>query len=104
MARAVKWVGQAAKLIRFELPIGFVDRNRPDLATVKWAAIVISHFITKSRRRGDPVVIRSADGRVRVWFNAAQDRVIGFAIEANYDGGRTFENPLARYRRRISDE
>jgi hypothetical protein len=98
MRRALTWIDQAEQVLKLELPIGHVDSNQPDLASVKWAALCIGAFIIESRRQGAAVPILDNRRVVRVWFDARRRRVYGFAIEASYDGGRTFENPLTRYR------
>ena len=88
---------QAQRVFERELPNDFVDAHRPDLATIKWAAITIEFFMARSARTGDPLPVLDARRAVRVWFVADQRKVVGFAIEASYDGGLSFENPLTHY-------
>jgi hypothetical protein len=97
MRRKLTWVDQARRVFESELPPDFVDSNRPDLASVRWVAQCIGAFIAQTSRVGNMVPILDEQRIVRVWFEATRSRVLGFAIEASYDGGRTFENPLSRY-------
>jgi len=97
MLRRLIWVDHAKQVFELELPADHVDTNRPDLASVKFAALCIGFFMVKSAREGEAIPILNERRTVRVWFVAKKRSVLGFAIEVSYDGGRTFENPLLRY-------
>jgi hypothetical protein len=97
MRRKLTWIDQAEQVIKSELPPEFVDPNRPDLASVRWAARCIETFIVRTARTGSVIPILDERRFVRVWFEAKKTRILGFAIEASYDGGRSFEDPLLRY-------
>ncbi len=100
MARKIRWVAQAADVIRLQLPPDYVDRCRPDLAQVKLALLTVGHVMSQAPRpRAGPIPILDRRRRVRVWFAARRGEILGFAVECSYDGGRTFTNPLARYAR-----
>ena len=98
MARTLTWVDQARQVFELALPADHVDANRPDLASVKTAAHYISVFMMKSTRVSEAIPILDGRRVVRVWFEARRTKVVGLAIQVSYDGGRTFENPLTRYR------
>lgn len=98
MPRKLIWVDQAKLVFELGLPADQIDSNCPDLASVKFAALCIGALVTRSRHTCEAAPILDERRIVRVWFTSARASVIGFAIEASYDGGRTFENPLSRYR------
>ena len=75
-----------------------MDPQSPDLAGVKQALLVIGDRMLKSARRGDVIAILDEKRLVRVWLTSDEQEVVAFAVEASYDGGRTFANPLSRYR------
>jgi len=97
MLRRLTWVDHAKQVLELGLLADHVDTNRPDLASVKSAALCIGFFMLKSAREGKAIPILDERRTVRVWFVAKKRSVLGFAIEVSYDGGRTFENPLLRY-------
>ncbi len=99
MARQLLWAGQAREVIERGLPVDYADPNRPDLAQIKSAMLVIGMALLRSARRGGPVPVVNATKTVRVWFLLRKHEVLGVAVQCSYDGGRTFVNPLLRYGR-----
>jgi hypothetical protein len=97
MRRKLTWVDQAKRVFESELPPDFIDSNRPDLFSMKWTAIQAGAALQISPDAGDLIVRPRYPTSVRVYFIADKHNVVGFAITASYDGGRTFENPLLRY-------
>jgi hypothetical protein len=97
VVRHFAWVDQARCLLESELPADHLDTERPELASVKFAALCIEIYMRQSGLAGKILPILDQRRWVRVWFMATRRRVEGFAIEASYDGGRTFEDPLSRY-------
>ena len=95
--RKVRWVAQAERLFALELGNEWVDANRPDLATVKCAALIISDRLARGARTGEVMAFRDRSGRVRVWFSADEKKLVGFAIEVRYEGAAEFADPLKRY-------
>ena len=95
--RKLRWVEQARRVIEFALPADYVDRNCPDLAKIKNAMLMIGFFMLESPRRGRHIPILDGRRTVRVRFSADRLEVVGYVVEASYDGGETFVDPLSRY-------
>jgi hypothetical protein len=97
MRRGVEWTSQARQVVEYELDPDYLDPKRPTLAQVKSAAFVIAELLARSRVFDSVPAYLNDAGNVKVWVYFEGEVIVAFGIQASYDGGRTWDNPLSWY-------
>ena len=97
MRRKVVWRAQAQQLMEYELDPDYLDPRAPSLARVKFAALVIADLLARSRVCDSVPAFLSDARNVRLWVFFEGETIVAFGIQASYDGGQTWDNPLSWY-------
>jgi hypothetical protein len=80
-----------------ELDPDYLDQRVPSLAQVKSAALVIADLLARSRLFDSVSAYLSDAGNVKLWVFFEGEVIVAFGIQASYDGGQTWDDPLSYY-------